>query len=1065
MKSRLFGITSSLLFVISFTYAQSFDVNIKGEVFTPQENVSTFNPATVDAKDIVENRIYRFIQFSSKLKSEELTALEQKGVKMLSFLPPQTYIASIDISIDPTTLVNYNARSIWELSNDVKLSDDIRNRSLPDWAIDGKRAKVIVKYFEDLDQSTVINKLTRKKIEIVAANGVNNFLEISVDLDQLEELGDLAFLENVEPIPAPDVKDDRRGRSLHRVNKLDPNMVGARNYTGKGISVVVRDDGEVFNHIDFKGRLNQSLSSESLGSHGDGVAGIMAGAGNLDPINTGMAHESFVYVVRYVANFLDDQTESLISNNDVLITNSSFTNGCNIGYTNITRIVDQQTFNNPGLMHVFSAGNAGEGFIFVGGEQRACEEYGAGPLWANITGGHKQGKNVIATANLDFRGLIRTSSSRGPSTDGRIKPDIAANGHNHVSTDETQGYMAFGGTSGAAPVVAGVMAMLHEAYEINHGESAKAALLKAMMLNTANDLGNKGPDFIYGWGSLNAYRAALGIEEGRFLNEEISQDEQKTHSITIPENVAEVKIMTYWPDPEGSTFSSVALINDLNTKLRSTDGTEYLPWVLDPTPDPAILSLPATKGVDNLNNMEQIAIDNPIAGEYTLEINGDQVPFGVNEYYVVWEFRMNEIDVIFPEGGENLDNTTSEVIHWDATGDEGDFTITHILESGEENIIGEVNGDVRNFQWFTPADFSEKSKIRVERNGISGESIEPFLLANAPRNLEVKFDSNRVAKSLHWLQDTLPVSYNIYVLGDTQMEKLTTIEADSFLIPDEPIYKYAWLSVTANYPQGTEGRRGRAVSTTPAPIALAINDKDNKPCVNQPIVFESLSTDTLLRYSWNFGSNSIPETADTPGPHTVIYTKDQTTAGIMTITNDGGEDFSFFVIDPQSELEPQESEVIADSEYTYTFKSKINGASTYTWDFGDGNTAEGKTVSHTYEEDGIFTVTLTAENSCGSLTEMNEVSAGLTSVKDLTPEDFIISPNPNQGDFYITLPDLEGNDLRVDVFTIEGKRLETRYISQSLPGSTIQWLGLVKGIYIMKFSIGQKEVSKKIVVE
>ncbi|HAT63249.1 MAG TPA: peptidase S8, partial [Flavobacteriaceae bacterium] len=157
---------------------------------------------------------------------------------------------------------------------------------------------------------------------------------------------------------------------------------------------------------------------------------IMAGAGNLNPDMRGMAAGSDVYVVDYVSNFLDSETVTLINSGDVQITNSSYSNGCNAGYTTITQTVDTQILTTPSLLHVFSAGNS---------NNNNCG-YGAGSQWGNITGGHKQGKNVIATANVFFNGTLVGSSSRGPAHDGRIKPDIAANGQNQNSTNENNTY-------------------------------------------------------------------------------------------------------------------------------------------------------------------------------------------------------------------------------------------------------------------------------------------------------------------------------------------------------------------------------------------------------------------------------------------------------------------------------------------------------------------------------------------------------------------------------------------------------------------------------------------------
>lgn len=1062
MKLRLHVVIALFCFIFTAVQAQqSYDVNFRTHTYSPTENRSSFNPSDVSKKEVFSGRYYRFIQFNDVLRNDDFNDIKSKGIELLSYIPTNTYLVSIPVQLTSADFKELDFRSIWEVGSELKKSSDVLNKSLPEWAIEGGDALLVAKYYEDLPQDLVIHHLEKEGVRINANNGVNNYLSIAVDLDKVDELIELPFIQFVEPIQAPPVKDDRRGRSLHRVNRLDANLAGDRRYTGKGINVLVRDDGAVFDHIDFKGRLNQNFAGTSFGSHGDGVAGIMAGNGNLNPVNQGMAHESTVHVVNYRADFLGP-TMGLFNNQDVIVTNSSYSDGCNRGYTQITQTVDQQTFDNPTLMHVFSAGNAGQGGSDGQGNIFECG-YGAGLTWANITGGHKQGKNVIATGNVNFRGEIMASSSRGPAYDGRIKPDITANGNNHVSTDETQGYFNFSGTSGAAPVVAGVMAMLHEAYEVLFGERANAALLKAAMLNTATDLGNKGPDFIYGWGNLNAHRAALCLEEQRFMHEQIQQDENKEHTITVPENVAEVRVMVYWPDPEGFEQAAISLLNDLNTRLIGPDGSTNMPWVLDHSPDPILLNTPATKGVDFLNNMEQIAIDNPDAGEYTLQVDGDLVPFGTNDYYVVWEFRMNEIDIIFPYGGENLNALTTEIIHWDATGNEGVFVITHIDADGNEVQIGQVNGDQRLFQWFTPNQFSEKSKIRVSRDGLSGESAEPFLLANNPRNLEVTFE-DREPVWLHWDSDTIPVSYNIYRLGEFVMEKIETIEADSFLIPNEPEYKYTFLAVSANFPDGTEGKRSIAISTTPKPIALATNDQNDKPCVFMPVVYETQSTDTLLRYRWSFGANVSPEEAFTEGPHTVFYTTKGPNLAVLNIENDGGSDDFFFILNVQEELEAKDTEVTDEGEGNYIFKSKINGANEYIWDFGDGNMGSGKTVMHTFTSPGVYTVQLDAVNSCGTVTEFIEILFDVTDVEDLTENDFVLSPNPSFGDFEITLPDLEGNELNVQLISVNGKLIDQKRFNNTTTGQKIYWDNIPQGVYILKFEAGSKKLNKRVIV-
>src|SRR5690606_35826654 len=158
----------------------------------------------------------------------------------------------------------------------------------------------------------------------------------------------------------------------------------------------------------------------------------------------------------------------------------------------------------PELIHVFSAGNNGTS---------NCN-YGAGAGWGNVTGGHKHSKNSIAVANLTYLDVRNNSSSRGPAHDGRLKPEVSAVGTNVWSTSDTNRYVNMTGTSMSCPAVAGVFAQLYQAYKnLNANANPSSALMKAIVMNSADDLGNPGPDFSYGYGRINALKAVQCIEQ------------------------------------------------------------------------------------------------------------------------------------------------------------------------------------------------------------------------------------------------------------------------------------------------------------------------------------------------------------------------------------------------------------------------------------------------------------------------------------------------------------------------------------------------------------------------
>ena len=121
---------------------------------------------------------------------------------------------------------------------------------------------------------------------------------------------------------------------------------------------------------------------------------------------------------------------------------------------------------------------------------------------------------AIAVGAVDVPGSddrvpqIASFSSRGPTADGRIKPDVVAPGIGVATADlRGGGYRLRGGTSFAAPLVSGVCALLLQI----HPEWGPDQVLEALR-STALDLGTAGPDTVYGWGQINAL-AASGLSE------------------------------------------------------------------------------------------------------------------------------------------------------------------------------------------------------------------------------------------------------------------------------------------------------------------------------------------------------------------------------------------------------------------------------------------------------------------------------------------------------------------------------------------------------------------------
>jgi hypothetical protein len=795
----------TMVFAFSNSYGQSlYTIQFQDQNIEFPENINTFQWNQMPESSKLGQSYYGWIQFYETPNQATQDLFRSEKLELIEYIPNKAYLFKFPQNTSIALLQANGVRGIQAIEGEYKLSSALKNGNYSDWALDGENILVTLQYHDSVSSEYVIGDLANQQISVVQQYKGSNNIDLSIPNNCLEALSNMPYVKWVELIVAPSIPDDTRGRSLHRSNGLDTQTGAGRNYTGLGMGVLCRDDGIVGPHIDFQGRIDNSTASGSGGTHGDGVSGIMAGAGNLNPSMRGMASGSNLYVVNYQANFLDTETVTLITSGDVQITNSSYSNGCNAGYTSITQTVDTQTKDIPTLLHVFSAGNS---------NNQNCG-YGAGNQWGNITGGHKQGKNVIATANVFFDGSLVGSSSRGPAHDGRIKPDIAANGQNQNSTTENNQYQSFGGTSGAAPGIAGISAQLYELYgNANGGDLPQSALIKAALLNTANEAGNIGPDFKFGWGIVNGLRAGLLLEDGRYLSDNITQGVTNNHTINVPAGTTQVRFMAYWSDPASSPNANPALVNDLDLIVTDPSSGTHLPWILDETPNATTLDLPATNGADHLNNVEQVLLNNPVAGNYDIEIAGFNVPVGPQEYFIVYEIISENLTLTYPNAGESFVPGETESIHWDATNTTADFDLEYSTDNGASwNAITTVNSDVTNYGWAVPSTVTGDALIRISSGGFSDVSDENFSIANLPSNAQV---SQICPTQATFVWGAVPgaESYDFYMLGSTYMDLVGSSTATSITLPITNPSDAIWAAVVArNDTEGWISRRTIAIN-------------------------------------------------------------------------------------------------------------------------------------------------------------------------------------------------------------------------------------------------------------
>lgn len=232
-------------------------------------------------------------------------------------------------------------------------------------------------------------------------------------------------------------------------------------------------------------------------------------------------------------------------------------------------------------------------------------------------------------------------SSLGPTDDGRIKPDIVADGVNNVLATSGSDY-AYGqnsGTSFAAPSATGAIDLLTQLYKQYHTNSSDplASTLKGLVIHTADSCTtNKGPSYKFGWGVMNTKTAStlIGQDATNGLKNQIKEVLLGTgQSIQFPivsAGSSPLKVTICWTDPVGPPNSitnmdnpAIKLVNDLDLWAISPSGTTNFPWILNPdltNRTSAARSAAATTGDDNRNNVEQVYIPAPASGTYTVTV-------------------------------------------------------------------------------------------------------------------------------------------------------------------------------------------------------------------------------------------------------------------------------------------------------------------------------------------------------------------------------------------------------------------------------------------------------------
>jgi hypothetical protein len=756
---------------------------------------------------------YMLLQFSKIPTVSEQKELENQGITLLSYLSNNAYYVSVNSKFYNSSSVARNVRSFVEFDPNFKIDQTIASGAIPDYAKSGNSVKVVVSYFKGVDKTTISNDLAQ--IGVKDLKNMESFyqLYLQAPIEKLEEIAKFNWVQNIELIPPPVESENLPGVTSHKANVLGSAIPGlGYNLTGKGVRMGIWD-GNLEKHIDHTGRvINREY--EVPDSHGSHVSGTVGGAGILDPRAKGMAPEVQIYGWNFntQSNGLPVHVERdfAAANDGVEITSNSYGFPLATGYNTVRYGVsdrgdDDVTVKYPYLLHVYSNGNSQT--ANVGGFNTST----------------KASKNALHVAANDPNDVISTYSSFGPTLDGRLVPQISAVGSSVYSLDYNNSYRVTSGTSMSTPGTSGTLALLYERYKNIFGARPLASLMKALVSNTAKDVGNAGPDYKYGFGNLNGLRAVKVLDNKMFHTGSVSNGASFEKDIVVPAGLTTLKVMLAYSDIGATPGAAAISVNDLDIKIVR-GGVTILPWILNPSTPDAI----ATRGVDNLNNIEQITIDQPTAGTYKIIVTGTAVPMNSQEFSVVYDYIVSELILTYPIGGEKFNPDVTEFIRWDYEGEVRTFNIEYSNDGGSTytTIAANVPSAARNFSWRVPAGVVPNAKIRISAGSRVAVSKENFTIMTEPKNLVIaRALCGGTAYKMDW--DAIAgAKYEVLKLNGFKFDLVATVTDPTYTFTNLTVGDNNWFTVRAvDIATNLVSQRSRAINVEPiaSPVLTALN--------------------------------------------------------------------------------------------------------------------------------------------------------------------------------------------------------------------------------------------------
>lgn len=567
------------------------------------------------------------------------------------------------------------------------------------------QADILAQSQDQIDRLQQFAQEQQAQWEIQHAEAVKKAEEAGIPVRQTFPDGTVIELQKFENgFPVYNRTYNLNAAEASSTDELWPGGALGLDLTGSSQTLGVWDGGKVRDtHQEFGGRVTQQDGATDLSDHATHVAGTMIAAG-VDPDAKGMSYQGDLDAY----DWSNDNSEmATAAANGLLVSNHSY--GTRTGWewnsdesvwywygdTNISETEDYRfgfynsdaenwddiVYNAPNYVIVKSAGNDRNDVPDSQPVEHQVWDSSEGKYVSSTTVRDPDGdyyslankataKNIITMGAVWSSGSMAGFSSWGPTNDARIKPDIVATGVNlnSASSSGDSDYTTKGGTSMSSPTVSGSIGLLQEHYINLYEEDPLASTIKALVIHTADDLGLDGPDYSYGWGMLNTASAAEVLSND-VSNEYLTHVQERTlisgaehEEVVWNDGEEPLRATIVWTDPAGTPVSPSVdaidkmLVNDLDLRLVNEEGEEFEPY----KHDPAGVDAPFMKGDNDRDNVEQVYIDTPEKGYYTIKVtNKGDLENGSQDYSMIVTGNSDAIDNADP-GYLTLSEETEE---------------------------------------------------------------------------------------------------------------------------------------------------------------------------------------------------------------------------------------------------------------------------------------------------------------------------------------------------------------------------------------------------------------------